>query len=115
MLVTLMEFGSIWETRRRTIRSTHDVEQTAFFNTTGLNMNGKRGYRLEGWWEIAIQFGQCIQPASSQTIAQQSVGVPRSRNLSARVGADAVLAEAPETGGAGLLFVSVSDIAARTN
>lgn len=48
MLVTLIEFGSIWETRRRTVRSVREIEQTAFFNTTGLNMNGKLGYR----WKV---------------------------------------------------------------
>ena len=48
MLVTLMEFGSVWEIRRRTVRSAAGVERTAFFNTTGLSINGKIGYR----WKV---------------------------------------------------------------
>lgn len=48
MLVTLMDFGSIWEIRRRTSRSTQGVDQTAFFNTTGITVKEKVVYR----WKV---------------------------------------------------------------
>jgi hypothetical protein len=62
MLVTLIEFGSIWETRRRTIRSLHDMEQTAFFNTTGLNMKGKLGYRWKVGGKLRFNSGSAFNP-----------------------------------------------------
>lgn len=62
MLVTLMDFGSIWETRRRTIRSAQNVEQTAFFNTTGLRVKDKIGYRWKVGGKLRFNSGSNFDP-----------------------------------------------------
>jgi hypothetical protein len=62
MLVTLLDFGSVWETRRRAIRSTHSGEGTAFFNTTGLRINGKVAYRWKFGGKLRFNSGSTFDP-----------------------------------------------------
>ncbi len=62
MLVTLVDFGSVWETRRRTVRSTHGADRTAFFNTTGLRINGKVSYRWQFGGKLRFNSASTFDP-----------------------------------------------------
>lgn len=62
MLVTLIDFGSIWEARRRTIRSAQGIEQTAFFNTTGVPIKGGIGYRWKVGGKLRFNSGGGFNP-----------------------------------------------------
>jgi hypothetical protein len=61
-LVTLVDFGSIWETRRRTIHSAQNVGRTAFFNTTGLSVNGQIRYRWKFGGKVRWNSGSAFDP-----------------------------------------------------
>lgn len=62
MLVTLMEFGSIWETRQRTTRSARGIDRTAFFNTTGLTVKEAAGYRWKFGGKLRFNSGGAFDP-----------------------------------------------------
>ena len=66
MLVTLMDFGSIWEIRRRTVSSSAGTDRTAFFNTTGLRVKETLSYRWKAGGKVRWNSASMFDPHLAQ-------------------------------------------------